>query len=209
MRLQRFLRLEARRDDDGFSLIELAVAIGIFSIVMAVIFATVLNTMNAANSFQERTQEQADTRLAVDLLVRDFRQAYQTPGTPSVEVMTATTIRFYSPDREPDFHLRKIEYNLAAGGVLTRSEATSSNTFSLAVTGGAGWAIGGMSPVVPVLTGIINTTVFTYMDQSSPPLTTAIVASMRSVVIDLVIDQSPNTSPTRQTYHTQVNLRVT
>jgi prepilin-type N-terminal cleavage/methylation domain-containing protein len=205
MRLERILRLQQRRDDGGFSLVELSVAIAVFSIVITVIFGTVLNVMSASNTMQERTAEQAETRLAIDTLMRELRQAYQTPGTASVLTMTATQIVFYSPDRDTDFHLRKLTYNMA-GGVLTRTVDTTTNRL-LAVTGGVAWAFPNTPTSSVVLTGITNATLFTYKDQNNAVATTG--ATLRSIVIDFVIDRTPNAPPAAQPYHTQVDLRVT
>jgi prepilin-type N-terminal cleavage/methylation domain-containing protein len=201
-------RLQDKRNDSGFSLIETVVTVMVFSIVMTVIFGTVINVMNASNTFKERTQEQADTRLAIDTLVRDLRQAYYgKAGTPTVWLAsTATSITFYSPDRGADFHLRQITYTLAAGQ-LTRSVTTSTNAVSAVVGTVNNWAFPALGPAVPVLTGVTNATVFTYKNQQNG--TPTVLLPLQAVQIDLVIDQSPSTSPTAQSYHTQVDLRVT
>jgi prepilin-type N-terminal cleavage/methylation domain-containing protein len=209
MRLERLRRhLQQRREDEGFSLIEMVVTIMVLSIVMTAIFGTVLTLLGQSNAFKERTQQQADTRLAVDLLVRDLRQAYYGKvGMPTVEVSLATKITFYSPDRDPDFHLRKITYELLAGQ-LTRQVTTSTNTASAVIGTTVAWNFpGSLGPIAPVLTGVLNTTVFTYKNQAN--VTPTVTDPLQAVQIDLVIDQSPSTSPTAQTYHTEVALRVT
>jgi prepilin-type N-terminal cleavage/methylation domain-containing protein len=202
-------RLQQRRDDAGFSMIEMAVTVMVFSIVMVVVFGTVLNVLSASTTFKERTQEQADTRLAIDTLVRDLRQAYTGKVAPmnSIVTMQAGTISFYSPDQVPDFHLRLITYKLTAGS-LTRSVTTSTNVASAVVGTANAWAFPGvLGNAVAVLTGVTNSTLFTYKDQLNG--TPATVDLVQAVQLDFVIDNSPNTSPTPQTYHTQVDLRVT
>ena len=201
-------RLHARGGDAGSSLVEMAVAILVLSIVMSVIFGTVLNVINASSSFKERTQEQADVRLVIDALVRDLRQAYTGKGNlASVDPSSsATKIVFFSPDRGVDFHLRMITYNLT-GGTLTRSVSTSTNTFTTVVGTINAWAFGPAPVDVPVLTGVLNATVFTYKNQKDATPTASL--PLAAVQVDLVIDQSPATSPTPQTYHTRVDLRVT
>jgi prepilin-type N-terminal cleavage/methylation domain-containing protein len=203
-------RLQQRRDDAGFSIVEMAVATAVFSIVMTVIFGTVINVVNASNTFKERTQQQAETRLAVDTLVRDLRQAYTGKSTlASVEVSGIATITFYSPDRATDFHLRKITYTLPVGStILSRSVTTSINAASGVVGLSAAWNFtGAPTATAPVLTGVTNTTLFLYKNQLNGTPTTSY--PLRAIQIDLLIDQSPTTSPTPQTYHTQVDLRVT
>jgi hypothetical protein len=118
---------------------------------------------------------------------------------------TATSITFYSPDRFADFHLRRITYT-KTGTVLNRS-VTVSLEVSSAVTGAAVWTFPGATTTGPVLTGLTNASLFSYRDELNAPTTNALV--LRAVVLDLVIDQSPNTPPGPQTYHTQVDLRVT
>jgi hypothetical protein len=165
--------------------------------------------LNASTTFKERTQEQADTRLAIDTLVRDLRQAYTGKVAPmnSIVTMQAGTISFYSPDQVPDFHLRLITYKLTAGS-LTRSVTTSTNVASAVVGTANAWAFPGvLGNAVAVLTGVTNSTLFTYKDQLNG--TPATVDLVQAVQLDFVIDNSPNTSPTPQTYHTQVDLRVT
>jgi Tfp pilus assembly protein PilW len=195
-------------------MVETVVTLMVFSIVMVVVFGTVINVLNASTTFKERTQEQADTRLAIDTLVRDLRQAYTGKVAPmnSIVTMQAGTISFYSPDQVPDFHLRLITYKLTAGS-LTRSVTTSTNVASAVVGTANAWAFPGnpgptvLGPAVVVLTGVTNSTLFTYKDQLNG--TPATVDLVQAVQLDLVIDNSPNTSPTPQTYHTQVDLRVT
>ena len=175
---------------------------------MTMIFGTVINVMNASNSFKVRTQQQADSRLAIDTFVRELRQAYTGDGTPSVvfPASIAGTITFYSPDRSDDFRLRLITYALTAG-TLNRSVTTSTNTYS-ALTGTVSWNFAGQpTTTAPVLTGITNATLFTYLDAQNNVTTTS--TTLRAVQLDLVVNQSPSTSPTAQTFHTQVDLRVT
>jgi prepilin-type N-terminal cleavage/methylation domain-containing protein len=205
-------RLQHGREDSGFSIIEMVVTIMVLSIVMTVIFGTVLNLLNASNTFKERTQQQADTRFTIDTLVRDLRQAYYgQAGTPSVSpASTARSITFYSPDRGvPYFRLRLITYTLLAGSTTLTRQVTTSTNDSLAVVGTATpWAFpGSLGPIVPVLRGVTNTSVFTYKNQADA--TPTALDPLQAVQIDLVVVQSPATSPTPQTYHTQVNLRVT
>jgi hypothetical protein len=121
-------------------------------------------------------------------------------------VSTATTIIFYSPDRDPDFHLRLITYALT-GTVLTRSVQTSNET-NLAVGTTGNWTFPAVTTNPVVLTGVI-TLLFTYLDQASPPVVATTGAALQSVLVDLVVNQTPRSSPIPQTYHTQVDLRVT
>jgi hypothetical protein len=166
--------------------------------------------MNAANSVRDRNQEEADTRLAVDALVRDLRQAYTgapaTMGAVKFPASTSTSITLYSPDRAADFHLRQIVYTMAAG-VLTRAVTTSVEG-SLAVGTSGGWTFTGQ-PVssAPVLTGITNASLFTYLDQNNAP--TVLSSSLQAVQIDLSIDLTPASSPTPEIFQTRVDLRVT
>lgn len=197
-------RPSPRREDAGTSLVEMVVTIAVLSIVMSMIFGIVINVVNSSNQFRDRTQEQADSRLAIDTLVRDLRQAYSGNATlPSVEpTSSATKIVFYSPDRAEDFHLRKITYELT-GGTLTRTVSLSNERVSQVV--GTGWSFPAATPVA-VLPGVLNTTLFTY--RTTKNQVWPAYKPLAAVQLDLVIDQTPDSSPTRQTYHTEVALRV-
>ena len=201
-------RFHTKSGDAGSSLVEMAVAILVLSIVMSVIFGSVLSVISASTSFKERTQEQADVRLVIDALVRDLRQAYTgKAGLKSVDPSSSPTkIVFFSPDRGVNFHLRRITYNMT-GGTLTRSISTSTNTSQNVVGTTNAWAFGPAPVAVSLLTGVLNTTLFTYKNQQDA--TPSASLPLAAVQFDLVIDQSPGTSPTRQTYHTRVDLRVT
>ena len=207
MRFERIRRrLRLRCGDAGSNLVELVVTIAVLSIVMAMIFGIVINVVNNSNEFRDRTQEQADTRLAIDALVRDLRQSYtDKPTLAAVDpTSTASRITFYSPNRDINFRLRKITYDLT-GGTLTRSVSTSANTAADVVGKTAVWTFDPADPV-PVLTGVLNASLFSYKNATNGPWPG--IKPLAAVQIDLVIDQSPGRSPTPQTYHTEVAMRV-
>jgi type II secretory pathway component PulJ len=193
--------MRAERDDAGISLVEVAVVVALLGLVMGFVFNTLWGGMRHAAEIDERSQTQAEARLAVDTLVRDLRQSWVgVQLTAPIETMTANTITFLSPDRQTPFHLRRITYRLN-GTTLERRVQVSTNTGSPPWTWGAA-----AGPFVPVLQGVRNTAVFTYRNQAGAVTTTPI--QVRTVEIALDLERTPQRNNGPQIYRTTVDLRV-
>jgi type II secretory pathway component PulJ len=189
------------RDDAGISLIEVAVVVALLGLIMGVVFNTLWGGMRHAAEIDERSQTQAEARLAVDTLVRDLRQSWVgMQATAPIETMTPTTITFLSPDRQTPFRLRRISYRLS-GTTLERSVQVSTNTGSPPWTWGAA-----AGPWVSVLEGVRNTAVFTYRNQAGAITTDPL--QVRTVEIALDLERTPQRNNGPQIYRTTVDIRV-
>src|SRR5439155_2727174 len=79
------LSREARRSDRGFTLIELIVALFIFSFVSLGAFSVLSSTQQMAVMNDQTVQVQRNVRLAMDLIARDVRMTgYGNPAAGSV-----------------------------------------------------------------------------------------------------------------------------
>lgn len=179
---------------------ELVVAMGILSIVLAMAFNFFALAIRHSSELNERTHVQTESRLAVDQLVRELRQAYSGSEVAALETMTPGSISFLSPDSADPYHLRRISYR-ATGSALERSATVSTDT------DGAPWVFPEPGPYVTVLRSVRNTTVFAYRDDAG--IETAAPAAVRTIQVTLELDPNPAQAPAAQTYRTTVNLRAT
>jgi prepilin-type N-terminal cleavage/methylation domain-containing protein len=166
------------REERGFTLIELLVAMPMLVILLAGLSLTLIQLMRSSGQTQQLTTLQTEARSTLATLQTDIRQAFSGDGTPPIVTATATSITFQSPDRSPtttsgssqsSFHLRKIVYSLS-GGTLSRQFMTSTNVFPTAPP----WTWpGSYSTLVPVISSVTNTDVFSYYTvagaQAVPP----------------------------------------
>lgn len=166
------------RDEKGFTLVELLVAMPMLVILLGGLTLTLVHMMRTNDQTQEETTLQSQARATVNTLATDIREAFVGDGTDPVLTATATSITFESPDRYPtttsgttesSFHLRKLTYTLTSGA-LQQQLTTSTNTFPTAPP----WAWPGTSgPWTTLVGSVTNTDVFTYYTaagaQTSPP----------------------------------------
>jgi prepilin-type N-terminal cleavage/methylation domain-containing protein len=209
------------REERGFTLVELLVAMPMMVILLAGLSTTLVQLLNTSDKTQKQTILQTEARAALATLASDVRQAFVGDGTTPFLSGTATSMTFESPDRMPtvtsgtsqtSFHLRKITYTLSSG-TLNRQFMTSTNTFP----GAPPWTWPAQNgPVIPVVGSITNTDVFTFYTaagaQTSPPTALSFPISdfsgVRAVGIKLTL--STGGSQAKQFTFTQlVALRET
>jgi prepilin-type N-terminal cleavage/methylation domain-containing protein len=189
-----------RRDQDGFTVIELVISMVLIGTIFTIFAVTMSSTIRNSSEVQEDAVLQGEVRATVEAIARDLRQAYTGSGTPALETMTATQIQFLSPDRQTPFHLRRINYKLS-GKSIQRASATSTNT------GQPPWTFPALPAYTKQVGSVVNSAVFAYYNSADPPQQTTVAADVASVTIKVVVatPQSPN----RQfTYATSVALRV-
>lgn len=177
------------REERGFTLIELAVAMPIMLIVMGGLVLMLTTITHWSSQTQEQTILQTEARSAMNTLENNIRGAFYGDGiTPEISSATATSMTFtttdeYSttivstpvPNTETAFHLLTVSYQVT-GGMLQRQFKTSTNTFPTAPSTQAWSFPGSMGPwqtVVGQQGSITNTDVFTYYTatgmQTTPP----------------------------------------
>jgi prepilin-type N-terminal cleavage/methylation domain-containing protein len=162
------------RDESGFTLIELAVAMPIMLIIMTGLLLMLSTVTHWSSQSQEETILQTEARSAMNVLSADIRGAFYGDGiTAEVSSATATSITFTTPDEygttvtansESAFHLLTVSYQVT-GGMLQRQYKTSTNTFPTAPSTQA-WnfpaSMGPWQTVVGQQGSITNTDVFTF-----------------------------------------------
>ena len=173
------------REERGFTLIEVAVAMPIMLIVMGGLTLMLTTITHWSSQSREGTILQTESRSAMNTLAGNIRGAFYGDGvTPEISSATATSITFTTPDEyattvvansEAAFHLLTVSYQVT-GGMLQRQFKTSSNTFPTAPSTQAWSFPGSMSAWQTVLGqqgSITNTDVFTYYTatgmQTTPP----------------------------------------
>jgi hypothetical protein len=159
---------------------------------------TMSSTIRTSNEVQEDAVLQGEVRATVDTIARELRQAYTGNGSPALEVMSGTQIRFLSPDRVTPFHLRRITYRLTSG-TIERAFATSTNTAL------PPWTFPALGPYVRQVGSVVASPVFTYHDADGAATTTPADVAGVTIKVVVALPQSPG----RQfAYATSVALRV-
>lgn len=177
-----------RRDQSGFSLVEVAVTGAVVMVLLIPLLRFFDSAVSGAAELQTSTQLHSDARLAVDRLTRELRQAYT--GTSALAPVTVAPqlLTFHSPDTDTPYRLRRISYRIQDG------ELQRSVTWSDAA-GGPPWAFSDApGPWAPVMAARSGT--FTGI---------TLAGVVRQVDIELVAPNSRGRAD--RTYRTSVNLR--
>jgi len=158
------------RDQRGFTLVELVVAMPIMLVVMGGLVLLMTTITHWGSQTQEETTLQTEARSAMNRMETEIRGAFNGQGNNAPFISTtATAITFDTPDEAAyntgtgaSFHLQQISYRLS-NGTLQRQFQSSSNTYPGSLSGG--WTFGSLSSwatVVGSAASITNTDVFTY-----------------------------------------------
>jgi prepilin-type N-terminal cleavage/methylation domain-containing protein len=158
------------RDQRGFTLVELVVAMPIMLVVMGGLVLLLTTITHWGSQTQEETTLQTEARSAMNRLESEIRGAFNGQGNNAPFISTtATTITFDTPDEAAanastgsSFHLMQVSYRIS-NGTLQRQYQSSTNTYPGALTGG--WTFGSLSAwatVVGSSSSITNTDVFSY-----------------------------------------------
>lgn len=152
------------RDERGFTLVELAVAMPIMLIVMGGLVLMLTTLSHWSSQSQEETALQSEARSALTTMEMEIRGAFTGgDGSSQIAAASATSITFYTPDEyattvvgsvQSSFHLREISYQVS-NGLLQRQFRTSTNTYPTATCltcgGTSQWTWGAWSPWVTVV----------------------------------------------------------
>ena len=160
-------QLKRMTQHDGFTLVELLVAMPMLLIVLAGLTTTLIQLTRTSDKTQQETTLQTEARAAMATLESDLRQAFTGDGSNPIMTATATSVTLATPDRYPttvsgttesSFHLRKITYSVTSQ-TLQKQSMTSTNTYPTAPT----WTWpGSMGAWTPMVGSITNTDIFTY-----------------------------------------------
>jgi prepilin-type N-terminal cleavage/methylation domain-containing protein len=191
-------RARRARDERGFTLVEMLVAISVFTILIAAFTTLATATITHSSEVTGETLSETEARAAVDELVADLRQAYTGTTASAIESFSSTAITFDSPDRQTPFHLRRISYRLS-GGNFQRQQALSTTTTV------PPWTFGAYGPWATQVQLVRNAAVFQAYDANGNATTTP--SAIASVVI--TVDVSSLAESGRQfTYSSRATLRA-
>lgn len=195
-----------RRDESGFSLVEVVVSMALLLLITSTVYGLFGTSTKQMTLLQGMIEEQSQARLALSGLQSELRNAYAGDETVAkISTMTATGLVFTSADRGTPLKLRRISYNLS-GGVLTRAMDTSTNSYPPANNTWT-WPSTAATPRA-VVGGVVNTTLFVYKDDQG--VVTTNPALVQLVEITLVVrDKTAKATQTPETYTTSVRLRGT
>src|SRR5207237_3713242 len=125
--VRRRRRLRPARRESGMTLIEMAIVLGLLSLVMGIFFPTLFAVQHAFERQSDRSQSNDQARLAVEELDREIRSGnvLYNPGSesdPANQVYPGMSLRIYTQtnanSRNPGF--RCVQWRIT-GGQLHRS----------------------------------------------------------------------------------------
>lgn len=164
--------------EDGFTLMELAVAIPMIAVVIAALTVTLTYSAGFSSEAQDASSLQIEMRSAMTQLTADLREAYTgSAAITPVESVTATTLSFYAPDRNTPFHLRHIWYRFQ-NGMLQRASVSSTNTGPA-----SNWTWPAAPPVWIDQVHGLQSLSFAAFKGGSPPAPATTPDTVRSVVV--------------------------
>jgi prepilin-type N-terminal cleavage/methylation domain-containing protein len=167
--------------DEGFSLVELVIVSTLLSVVIGIAFMLFNSTVGMSDRIETRSYLTEDTRLAVDLMTRELRQASEiSDGAGVFGSAQARTCIFYV-DLNHDYAPERVSYFMN-GSKLVRTQASPTTLvppFSYGADGAQRTLIATMSPT---FTG----PVFTYYNSSGTVLTSSQSAQCSAVGLHIV-----------------------
>jgi prepilin-type N-terminal cleavage/methylation domain-containing protein len=148
-----------RRDESGFSLIELLTVMSILVLVVTAFTLVLQTTLTRGATITEHSTLESEGRAVLDTMAAELRQAACNGSANPIVTATHTQLTFYTPDHLTPYHMREVSYALS-GGSLTESQATSTNDS----TTGPPWTIPALGGAVPRVGSVTNSVVFEYAD---------------------------------------------
>jgi Tfp pilus assembly protein PilW len=115
-----------RTDERGTSLVEISVALMVFSILSIMIIGIVMSVTNNANAASHRFDSLGDAQPVMDVLTRDVRAATCDPSTHSCVVAASSTSLTINSALGAQGGATQVTFTLSNGGVLTETDVTDS-----------------------------------------------------------------------------------
>jgi type II secretory pathway pseudopilin PulG len=199
------------RRQGGHTLPELISVMAMMGVLAAAFAAVFGSAITHSGEISKQSDVQTTVRGAFDPMVREIRQAYSGTTTSPIETVTPTgtpLITFTTPDKDCTgagcaFHLRRVSYRLS-GGNFQRAAYTSTDN------DGPPWTWPSGSPPstwVTLVSGITNTTPFTFLDETGTSTTTA--ANVRTVKVSIIVKTLTGGASRATTYEVTASLRTT
>ena len=185
-------RVRSLRSSAGFTMMEMMIALAIFSLAFGTIYKSFehLNRSTATENVKAGTQQAV--RIAVDFMVQDIRLAGLNPlGTPGIGIQAATS--------------DSIQFTMDAN--LDGDDADTFENITYAFNAGAGTLRQLNPPLDPeTLIDNVSDLNFTYLDTDEQ--TTSDLNEIRSVVISLTMQRpAGRDEEVSRTYTTLVRCR--
>lgn len=116
-------RLRRRRPDDGFTLVELLVAMALMSMLGILVMTTVASGLRTSARGEKRTLDATATQRAVLEVVADLRAAAKVVTATPTRVVLFTRSDLLPGESPTDGPVERVTYDVA-GGVLTQTRET-------------------------------------------------------------------------------------
>jgi prepilin-type N-terminal cleavage/methylation domain-containing protein len=205
-----------RRDDGGFTLIELNTTLAVLGIFLAAVALVLAGALKNSSQVEDQAVTQSEARAGIDVMAAEIRQAYHdsTSTFPSGATwlktgFTGTTLTFFTPDRQSPFHVRMVSYRLNAGELqraYVASTTTDAGPWMVGATPLQSATLGAWQTVVgSVVISGTSQSQFTYEDANGN--VTATAANVATVRIKLVVSPRGSQGKT-STYVIDASHRV-
>lgn len=196
-----------RKTTGGFSLVEMIVVLGLFSIVSLVVSENIvtfyrLNGYTIAQAYQVET-----ARRGIEQLVQDLREmTYADDGTFPLVVMEEYKVGFFS-DIDRDDSVEYVEYMLSTTtATLEKRIFNATGTPKTYNTTGTPDEVNIMSEYVQ--NDIQNTPMFVYYDTNGQPATGATnITDIRYVQMNVIVNIDPIRDPGEFMLRSSASLR--
>ena len=181
---------------DGFTLLEVLLAIGIFVLVIGSLSAILFNTFKTRNVVFEQLNVQNEARKVVQDFVNEIRSATASSiGAYPLEAATTSSITFYT-NLDADNYRERVRYFLQ--GTILKKGIIKPGGNPLSYDSGNEIITNIAHSIV-----VTSTPLFIYFDQNyngtttSTPLSQPVnISQVRMVGIQLTLEKDPNGSPT-------------
>jgi prepilin-type N-terminal cleavage/methylation domain-containing protein len=197
-----FLDRFRARDDEGFTLIELAAAMALMGMVMSFVVTTVIRVRRVSIDQRLRGDSLAIASIAMDNMSKAMRAATPldqnstvTPRLPAFKSAAANDIVFYTSLSGP---LRRIHYYVDANRVLWEETTIADAASSPYWTFSAAPRLRQIGSKIPATAGAL----FTYRNDTGGAVTVpttdpVVLQTVRTVEVNLTIqaDSRPKVSP--------------
>lgn len=189
----------------GFTLIEVLVSIGIFTVIMAAVGLFEVNVFSYQRTASNSFVTVQDAEVILRSLAKDIRMASPgSDGSYALQTVATNTLMFFA-DTDNDGKKERIRYTLI-GPNLYRTKL---------VPTGSPLSYTGTESTSTILTDVANGTssLFTYYDGTYYGSTTGQLAqpvnqsSVRLIGITLTLDANTTDAQSAKTYTTEVTLR--
>ncbi|MDO8575192.1 MAG: prepilin-type N-terminal cleavage/methylation domain-containing protein [bacterium] len=189
----------------GFSIIEIIIAIAIFSLISAGVFTLGSDIFKLNNTVQDGFNSQEEAKKIIRPMSNEIRTASQSNLGAYPILQTATSSFSFFSDIDSDGLKEQVRYFLSSSTLKKGVVKPTGNPLSYS----------GSEVITEMIHGVRNsssTPIFEYYDSTytgtSTPLSEPVSSVfVRLVKITVVYDINPNRTPIQQTITTQVSLR--